>query len=360
MEDYTFNKKGQMCPISKSICTGTCVYSYILENIDVGIVILDIKAKEVAVQNRSSREIFYPDKKPKDYNAITKLLLPNISECLDSKKPSPQKTIKFHDKILGYSTYHIRDKYLWLFIKDITNKARLESIAEAVVTMNNIGYVFAGIRHEISNPLNSLKMTMTVLRQDIDEYDKKTMREYFDLSLQSISRIEYLLSSLKNFNMYEDLTIRKIKMHYFMKNLMAVVENDFQDKGINIITMFQSEAECGLIDPRALHQVMLNLLINAADALEGSKKPTIIIAMFTLDGFINILVKDNGCGMTEDQLNAAFKPFYTTKVKGTGLGLVLTKKMLVSMNSTIEVNSTKGVGTVVTMSIPAGKPNTQS
>src|SRR3970282_1845245 len=83
--------------------------------------------------------------------------------------------------------------------RDVTDKLRFESIAEAVNTMNSIGYVFSGIRHEIGNPLNSIKMTLNVLKKNLDKYGKDHILEYIDRALSESARIEYLLKSLKNF-----------------------------------------------------------------------------------------------------------------------------------------------------------------
>ena len=73
-----------------------------------------------------------------------------------------------------------------------------------------------------------------------------------------------------------------------------------------------------------------------------------------LDDMVLIQVEDNGCGIPEDKVKDLFKPFYTTKVTGTGLGLVIVKKMITRMNGTIEIESTKDIGTVVTVSLPEG------
>jgi C4-dicarboxylate-specific signal transduction histidine kinase len=108
-------------------------------------------------------------------------------------------------------------------------------------------------------------------------------------------------------------------------------------------------------DPRALQQVMLNIFTNASDAMNGRDTPKITIKAFRSAGMIGIRVEDNGCGIPEDKLKDLFKPFYTTKAHGTGLGLVIVKKMLAKMNGTIEITRRQDEGTRVDIFIPVGK-----
>ena len=108
----------------------------------------------------------------------------------------------------------------------------------------------------------------------------------------------------------------------------------------------------GVTDPRALHHVFLNLLTNAADALNETEDPCIEIKLKTSEGLVCIDVVDNGCGMDRDELENLFKPFYTSKQNGTGLGLVIVKKMLAKMQSTIKIKSRKRFGTRVMLFIP--------
>jgi signal transduction histidine kinase len=93
----------------------------------------------------------------------------------------------------------------WAFF-DITEKSRLESIAEAVETMNNIGYVFSAVRHELGNPINSVKAGLSVLRANIDTFSRSVVIEYVDRLSSELSRVEVLLRSLRNFSMYDTST----------------------------------------------------------------------------------------------------------------------------------------------------------
>lgn len=238
--------------------------------------------------------------------------------------------------------------------RDVTDKLRLESIAEAVNTMNNIGYIISGIRHEIGNPINSTKMALSVLKANLDKYEKATVKEYIDRSLAELSNVELLLRSLKNFNMFETPEPRNIRVSQFMENLVSLIKEDFSRRGISVKTTVEPGADLCYADPRALQQALMNILTNASDACSGRANPEILINTSKASGIITIRVSDNGCGMAEEQQKELFRPFFTTKAHGTGLGLVIVRKMLAKMNGTISVKSKKDEGTVVDIFIPEG------
>lgn len=236
--------------------------------------------------------------------------------------------------------------------RDITEKLRLESIAETINTMNNIGYVFSGVRHEIGNPVNSIKMTLSMLKENLERFDITTIQRYLERSIDEIRRIEYLLKVLKNFNMFERMEPQEIEIRSFMDKFITIVKDDFSKQGISVSLHISPEVDYCYADPRALHQVLLNILTNACDALNGKKDPNISISVSNSSEMINIRIQDNGCGMTEEQLKNLFRPFYTTKPDGTGLGLVITKRMLTLMNGMIEIDSVKDKGTLVNILLP--------
>ena len=236
--------------------------------------------------------------------------------------------------------------------RDITSKKRLESIAEAANLMTNIGYIFSGIRHEIGNPINSIKMALTVLNNNITTYSIDMIKEFTERSLDEVLRVEYLLKALKNFSMYENLDIGRISVDECMKNFTSLIRDDFKNKNIAIRLELPQEPVYACADPRALHQVLLNLATNAADALSSVESPLIALRLERKLGLAIIHVIDNGCGMSREERSNLFKPFHTSKRNGTGLGLVIVKKMLSTMNSTLKVQSEKNKGTTVMIFIP--------
>ena len=238
---------------------------------------------------------------------------------------------------------------------DVTERVRLEAVAEAVTTMNNIGSIFAGIRHEIGNPISATKMTLSVLKKKIGAYSKETVEEYLERALGEMSRVEYLLGTLKSFNMYETPELQNIEMKPFMEKCLPLITHHFTEKGVTIESLFSPEARWGYADPRALQQVMLNILSNASDAVEARENPRIVIQTLKEGNTIRLRVTDNGCGISEEQQKRLFTPFFTTKASGTGLGLVIAKKLLSKMDGTIEIKSRRDAGTSVEISIREGR-----
>jgi PAS domain S-box-containing protein len=240
--------------------------------------------------------------------------------------------------------------------RDITEKLRLESIAESVNAMNSIGYIFSGVRHEIGNPINSINMLLGILSSKLPHLSQEAIRDYLDRITGQISRVEFLLRSFKSFNMYETQEPQHLWVASFMELFLPLVRDDLEKKGITLDLKLDPGADRLYADPRALQQVLVNLITNAVDAFCERDHPMIALSVSALDGFVHIAVKDNGCGIAEDKMMDLFKPFYTTKASGTGLGLVIVKKMITRMNGTIAIESRKDIGTVVTISLPEGPP----
>jgi len=355
METCTHKEQGKNCPISKTPCLGECIYADILDDISLAIIGFDIQKKEVFFQNKLAEELFRKTLKPKDYDGLAALILADVEMPVTSMQSSESRTLQYGRKFIGYSIYVISESYLWVYLSDITEKMRLNSIAEAVNTMNNLGYIFSGIRHELGNPINSIKTTITVCKKNLPTYSKDKVEEFIDRVLSDITRVETLLKDLKNFSMYENPECGEVRMGSFMANLLSMVERDFSAKNIKIKTMLRPGAEHGFFDARALQHVMLNILTNACDALEGIASPEIAVAVFRIGDRVFIKVRDNGKGIPEDQKSHLFQPFSTTKSHGTGLGLVIVKKMLLKMNGMIEIESQEGAGTTVTLDLPAAR-----
>ncbi|MDA8172999.1 MAG: PAS domain-containing sensor histidine kinase [Nitrospiraceae bacterium] len=245
-----------------------------------------------------------------------------------------------------------KPRYFLAMAEDITEKLRLESIAGTVESMNNMGYVFSGLRHEIGNPVNAIKMTLNVLKARLGTIPAESVAEYVGRAIGEVARIESILWTMKSFNMYESLDIKPVQMRPFISDFIAMVQVDAAQKGITLRTDVSPGVECAMADPRALQQVLMNLVANSIDSLAGRGDPFISITAALCGAGIRITVADNGTGMAPNQIKELFRPFRTTKPKGTGLGLVISRKMLAGMGGSIDIESRKDEGTAAHIVIP--------
>ncbi len=242
--------------------------------------------------------------------------------------------------------------------RDVSREERLESIAAAVETMNSLGFVFSAVRHELGNPVNSVKMALSVLRKNLDRFDAETVRDFVDRSLLELGRVEELLASLRTYSLYEDVQLRVLDLAGFVRDFVDFVSRDFAARGVSVAAEPQDDPVFAAADPRALRHVLLNLVANAAEAMEAmeAKGGSIRLGVFTEGDWAGIRVGDDGPGMTTDTLGNLFRPFYTTKTKGTGLGLVIAKKMMTKMGGAIDAVSAPETGTTMSLSLRAALP----
>ncbi len=328
-------------------------FAQLLEHIDIGILVLDLNQKAIDYCNAAFFEVLQDDQLCRSYQDLYDLFVRDI-EALDDFNFAGRVShqVIHQGRLFGHSVYKAASNYRCVFIRDITEKSRLESIAQAVNAMDNIGFIFSGIRHEIGNPLNSLKMALSVLQQSSENISPEMLKEYIGRGLADIGRMEYLLKSLKTFTMYDSVDLKDLHLVEFMGKFISLIERDFQSYGIRIKTEIPLDIAWVRIDERALHQALLNIFNNAADALKEQINPEISIRAEVRDQLMWMTIADNGCGIFPEQLKHLFQPFNTSKVNGNGLGLTITRKLLAMMNSDIDITSQSGRGTQVTIRLP--------
>ncbi|MEA3545142.1 MAG: HAMP domain-containing sensor histidine kinase [Thermodesulfobacteriota bacterium] len=321
-------------------------FAQLLEHIDIGILVLDLDQQAIDYCNAALFEVLQDDQLCRSYQGLYDLFLKDAEDFRIAHQVTHQ------GRLFGYSVYKAASNYRCVFIRDITEKSRLEAIAQAVNAMDNIGFIFSGIRHEIGNPLNSLKMALSVLKQNLQNASPEMLQEYVERGLSDIGRMEYLLKSLKSFTMYENVKLKDLQLAEFMGKFISLIERDFQSYGIRIKTEIPLDIAPVRIDERALQQALLNIFSNAADALKKQVVSELSIRAETRGQLVWLTIIDNGCGIHPEQLKHLFQPFNTSKVNGNGLGLVITRKLLAMMHSDINIVSSLRHGTQVTIRLP--------
>ncbi len=249
----------------------------------------------------------------------------------------------------------VSDNTILVLNKNQTEFKKLLSIANTIDKMKNLGVVFSGIRHEIGNPINTIKMTMNVLKRNYSDFSDEKKFEYIDRVIDETTRVEFLLKNLRNFNIYENLICKKTDLHEFIENFINHVREDFQNKGVTIKKNFFNEKLYISSDTRALHQVMLNLMTNSLEAMKSTRIPEITVSTTGTKSMVSLIVKDNGEGITSENKKNVFEPFFTTKAYGTGLGLSIVQKIVFQMGGTLDIDNKSDTGISVIINFPREK-----
>ena len=228
----------------------------------------------------------------------------------------------------------------------------MEDHVKRVERMALVGEMAAGLAHEIKNPLASLSGSIQMLLESC-AYEKD-QKKLMNIAVREADRLNTLVNDFLHFAKPRAGTIMTLDVEKIIDETLALFQHNDRFKGITIARNHDRNLWIEM-DPGHLKQVLLNLLINAAESM-GEKKGTITVSSFSGDdGSVRVSVKDDGEGMDETVLKNIFDPFYTTKSRGTGLGLSIVLRILESYNCQINVKSKKNIGTEFTLILKTGQ-----
>lgn len=232
-------------------------------------------------------------------------------------------------------------------ITDETEKYILKQKVEQHKNLNAIGQMTASIAHEIRNPMTSLKGFIELLKINCSENEKK----YLNVMNSELERMDSILSEIlylsnPNERIYEEVQFTKIIHNVIeLMNPLAELKNiTFQMNKIEPV----NEKVIG--NENRLKQMMINLVKNAIEVMDSGGNITIKI--YNEINNLKVAVCDEGKGIKEEEISNLFTPFYTTKENGSGLGLILVKKVIEEHDGEISVESKLGIGTTFTIKLP--------
>jgi two-component system NtrC family sensor kinase len=221
--------------------------------------------------------------------------------------------------------------------------------------MAAVGALAAGVAHEIGNPIAAMS---GVLQEMVDAqasgYTKTEGYDKLGMLQTHIHRLSAITREISEFAAPQPVERQLLDLNGLLRTTAGLMSYDKRMQWVNLRLNLDNQlpAIYGVADQ--LTQVIMNLLINAADALESTENRTqeIILQSEVIAGNVRLSVTDNGCGMNQDTLNRAFEAFFTTKSRGTGLGLSLCYSIITRHGGTIEIDSTPGEGTRVQATLP--------
>lgn len=325
---------------------GYCLAELSLEGniIDINSAFYDFVEKDVA--NRKIWNVI-------GLNDEDRAVLENEILNIGRKEKIRSMEVKAGSKTLMIDVYPIDnalgavDKLLFMAM-DVTN----ERMAERQMLQDNkmiaVGQLAAGVAHEIRNPLGIIRNYCYVLKNMSDKNLKEKAISQIEKAVDTSGAI---IDSLLNFSKVSSKEEKLIDVEAHIKSLILLNNSTLKAKHINVELICSEIIETSLI-VESLDMILINLISNATDAMETNGKLTIEINK--LQNSFEVKVTDTGTGISENELEEIFNPFFTTKgdCGGTGLGLYIVYNEISKMNGTIKVNSKVGEGTEFGITLP--------
>jgi hypothetical protein len=213
----------------------------------------------------------------------------------------------------------------------------------------DIGMLATKVAHEFKIPLVTIGGFARRIKNTLntDKFDRRMV----DIIITEVDRLLKINSEILEYSRAARLNIRDCDLNLLLGESLSLLKDRFKNSGIKAEKKFCTPKLCVKADPERLKQVILNLVENAVEAMEGGGK--LSVRTMRNNDYVVLEIEDTGVGIDREGINNLFKLFYTTKENGSGLGLPVSKKIVDDHGGYINVNSKPGVGTVFAVHLPA-------
>jgi PAS domain S-box-containing protein len=233
--------------------------------------------------------------------------------------------------------------------KDITHLKKAEEKLILAERLSSLGELTAGVAHELRNPLAGIKINTQILsrKKDLPEMERRILGS----TQEGIEKIQKIVDDMLHFAKPKASHFKEEEINEVVEESLTILQAKLKKGSISLTWMKGEGLPKVWIDVHQVQQVLVNLILNAIQAME--KGGTLTIRSFAEEGGgIGVEVKDTGVGISQSNLRKIFDPFFSTKSEGTGLGLSISLKILESHGATIDAESEEGKGSTFTIHFP--------
>jgi signal transduction histidine kinase len=245
------------------------------------------------------------------------------------------------------------------FFQDLREIKQLQQDLVRSERLAAIGQTVAGIAHCIKNILSGLKGGTYVVNTALDKNDLDTLKKGWSIIQNNIGRISDLALDLLTYSKEREPEYESCSPNAIVEEVCRLMDERAREHGIELNRELDTAIGTKFMDPKAIHRSLLNLVSNAIDACiedQKTKEKTILVkTSLLMDNRVHFEVADNGPGMSADVQEKLFASFFSTKGdQGTGLGLLVTQKLVQEHNGNLAFFSEEGKGSVFTITLPEG------
>ncbi|MFT6864317.1 MAG: two-component system, sporulation sensor kinase E [Akkermansiaceae bacterium] len=241
-----------------------------------------------------------------------------------------------------------------MLVRDITrSRAEAEQEMESE-KLNALTLLAAGVAHEIGNPLNSLSLHLQLLERrvrDLPRDDQAPLQEHLGTARTEISRLDTILKQFLQAMRPTNPEREATELHQLLEESLFALSPELESRKISVTLDLTPDLPSLYLDPTQIKQALYNIIRNAYQAVD-QEAGEITIQTHVTDFEVSLAISDNGSGISPETMGAMFEPFKTTKAEGTGLGMLIVRRILREHGGELEVESEEEVGTKVTLFIP--------
>ena len=249
-----------------------------------------------------------------------------------------------------------RGAFRLLLLEDVTEKARTEEQLVQAEQLVAMGQLASGIAHELANPLSSMSSNLQYVWEKLKGSGDPALTGAVEITLDHLDEMRHLLRSLLDFTVQHRPHYQATDVHDLLRQKLAFIGREAEEQGVEVAVSFAPELPPCHLDARTVKQVLLNILKNALEAMPHGGKLHVRTRMgysAPCGGDVVVIeIQDSGAGIEEAELRKVFRPLYSTKPRGTGLGLPFCRQVVEEHGGEIHLTSQKGCGTTVALLFP--------
>lgn len=329
----------------------------VVQNMPAGLVAID-QDQRITSMNRAAKEIFgqVPEKPfPQMIQLVAEMETlgkPVSREVTLGKGTRRELRLDMTASPILDNEEHILG-FLFLF-RDMTQLRELKKEVETTRHLAAIGKLAGGVAHEIRNPLSSIKGFATYFgrRHGNNSQDRETAR----IMVQEVERINRSITQLLEFAKPMAVENREVRVDDLISHSLKLIRHDLDKKSIDASVNIQTDNILFRTDPDRMNQILLNLYMNAINAMEEGGKLVVDLLDLPDGNGLEIHITDNGSGIDKAHLDEVFDPYFTTRPEGTGLGLSIVHRIVENLKGDIRVESDGEKGTRFMIRLPATIP----
>lgn len=352
--------------VNKTLNTMTTYATNVVGNMPDGLISIDAQGEIVTVNNRV-REIFglkgIADQRrelKKHFIAFATPLIDSLRQnriVLEQEMEYPRPGGSIPLAVSAARLISDDKEYLGtvFILRDLREIKALQERVTRSERLAALGSLAAGVAHEIRNPLSSIKgFAQFFLKKNPPG---STDHKYSEVMIQEVERLDRVIANLLDYANPKEPAREQTSLADIIHRSIALIADDATAKKVDVSAKIAENIPPVKVDRDQITQVLLNIALNALDAMKRGGKLAIRCFPDDEGTFVILEIKDTGHGIPEEELTRIFDPFYTTKKTGTGLGLAIAHRIVENHGGTLSVKSTAGSGTTFRITVPAHREN---